>query len=712
MAKWDEDSAWKAGLTAALTGMILKAPRATTHRAVKQMRELGVKYPWQLSRRQMLDIKGRTGAEYYMPTARQETWRWSVETPKDLHLSSEMKHQIYRALVDDAGQSGLDARRLMYEAISPLGVVPPDAIKYSNVRTIDNLRHIVKSINNYRLEAPPDWADSEHGRAQIGAGLRLLRAERDMTQRWTLGGRHGDPIILPIGIETLANGGTLATKPSPGMLHEVFDVPRMIPVSLYSSEIPLKADGGTVVHASPPVVMAHRYLDSKVGVADNRSNSGSDPQLFGGYMTHAPGLYSDPGWPMVLPIRLSDLPARHADVNDPRSVIQHIERVATHETQHLLDSRQGMTFDSYDVPYRDRVQEIRARKAEERIRLDPDARRHTLLNDDMREAAKGGRAPDRFALSRNFLATDETPETLFGIPVVADRSRYTPEDLAFFRKHPEAGGYYDMGDGEEERPGQGQPMQAAVGAGVTFDTPLTDEQERRYQRWRATLPRLLQYEGDYDLRGYWLDPKTVKRGVKDRQHFTDKYKKPNHPTFSVESKYAVGAYKSRAGRWDGDRFIAPGRMGAYPGASNNPGNVEKHERRANKTLFRGEDAGGVRPKRFARFSDPVDGLTAAAMVLARRASGLAAKGLPFTIENYVPGYAPKSENDVEGYINNLSKYSGFARDAVLDTGNAEDMAKLLKNVVRFESGVPNSEWFTDDEYRRAALAMQEGASDR
>ena len=149
----------------------------------------------------------------------------------------------------------------------------------------------------------------------------------------------------------------------------------------------------------------------------------------------------------------------------------------------------------------------------------------------------------------------------------------------------------------------------------------------------------------------------------------------------------------------------PPSRGKYPGVANNPGNVEKHERRSDKTLFKGEIAGGVRPKRFANFSDPVDGLVAAATVLSRRAAGLAERGLPFTIENYVPGYAPSSENDVEGYINNLSKYSGFARDAVLDTGNAEDMAKLLRNVVRFESGVPNSEWFTDDEYRRAARAM-------
>lgn len=246
---------------------------------------------------------------------------------------------------------------------------------------------------------------------------------------------------------------------------------------------------------------------------------------------------------------------------------------------------------------------------------------------------------DRFAQSRNFLATDEVPETIFGIPVAADEGSWTERDIEFFREHPEAGGYYDLGDEEEqppEEPAEERPMQAASKAGK---------------------------------------PKPI---VKGPVH----YGPPPPPE-----------------------------RGAYPGVSNNPGNVEKHERRSDKTLFKGEIGDGARPKRFANFSDPVDGLTAAAAVLSRRAAGLAAKGLPFTIENYVPGYAPKSENDVEGYIRNLSRYSGFARDEELDPGNVDDMARLLKNVVRFESGVPNSEWFTDDEYRQAALAMQEGAVD-
>jgi hypothetical protein len=52
----------------------------------------------------------------------------------------------------------------------------------------------------------------------------------------------------------------------------------------------------------------------------------------------------------------------------------------------------------------------------------------------------------------NFLATDDVPPTLFGVPVVTDR--YTEEDLEFFKGHPEAGGFYEMGD---EEPGPEPP---------------------------------------------------------------------------------------------------------------------------------------------------------------------------------------------------------------------------------------------------------------
>ena len=78
---------------------------------------------------------------------------------------------------------------------------------------------------------------------------------------------------------------------------------------------------------------------------------------------------------------------------------------------------------------------------------------------DADAASKAGDA-DRFAQSRNFLATDKVPDSIFGIPIVADEGSWTPEDLAFFKEHPEAGGYYDMGEGTpEDGTEEGEPVQ-------------------------------------------------------------------------------------------------------------------------------------------------------------------------------------------------------------------------------------------------------------
>lgn len=77
------------------------------------------------------------------------------------------------------------------------------------------------------------------------------------------------------------------------------------------------------------------------------------------------------------------------------------------------------------------------------------------------EDAKGGEGEDRFSMSRNFLATDKVPDTIFGIPVVSRDEDYTAGDLAFFHEHPEAGGYYDMGEGTpEDGSAEGAPTQA------------------------------------------------------------------------------------------------------------------------------------------------------------------------------------------------------------------------------------------------------------
>lgn len=147
--------------------------------------------------------------------------------------------------------------------------------------------------------------------------------------------------------------------------------------------------------------------------------------------------------------------------------------------------------------------------------------------------------------------------------------------------------------------------------------------------------------------------------------------------------------------------------GRYPGKLNNPGNVERRAERR-----RGEVASPHR--RWARFATPQDGLREMADAIRQIADvKLAEKDQPFTIRNFAETYAPRfngkgePENDTDKYIRDISSTSGIGADAVLDRRNAGDMARLLKTIVRFESGVPHSEWFTDDEYRTAARELGE-----
>ena len=147
--------------------------------------------------------------------------------------------------------------------------------------------------------------------------------------------------------------------------------------------------------------------------------------------------------------------------------------------------------------------------------------------------------------------------------------------------------------------------------------------------------------------------------------------------------------------------------GAYPGSLNNPGNTGKHAKNDRKDWTGEIDSPHAR---WAKFDKPQNGLRAAAVAMRKIADGaLKPAGKPFTIRNYAYKYAPPEENDTEAYIRNISRYSGLDPDAELDRFDEEAMARLLKAKVRFESGVPHSEWFTDDEYREAAEALQEGA---
>jgi hypothetical protein len=78
-------------------------------------------------------------------------------------------------------------------------------------------------------------------------------------------------------------------------------------------------------------------------------------------------------------------------------------------------------------------------------------------------------------------------------------------------------------------------------------TILTKAEEEKYQAWRSKLPKNLQWEGDYDLKGLWKSNPKVKPSP--NLHFPDTYKLPNHPTFSNESNYYDSYTPGVGGYW-------------------------------------------------------------------------------------------------------------------------------------------------------------------
>jgi hypothetical protein len=76
----------------------------------------------------------------------------------------------------------------------------------------------------------------------------------------------------------------------------------------------------------------------------------------------------------------------------------------------------------------------------------------------------------------------------------------------------------------------------------------------KYQDWKDYQSRLQKRdvgadEQDYDLEGYY---NTLKHS-EEPGHLPDTFKKPNHPTFSEQSKYNVPVIQ-QGGSWEGDSF--------------------------------------------------------------------------------------------------------------------------------------------------------------
>ena len=72
-----------------------------------------------------------------------------------------------------------------------------------------------------------------------------------------------------------------------------------------------------------------------------------------------------------------------------------------------------------------------------------------------------------------------------------------------------------------------------------YNTPLNLSDELKFQIAKANSPFRNDSGYDYDYRGFYnkygnLTPQAT------NGHLTDEYKKPNHPTFSIESNYYTG----------------------------------------------------------------------------------------------------------------------------------------------------------------------------
>jgi len=80
-----------------------------------------------------------------------------------------------------------------------------------------------------------------------------------------------------------------------------------------------------------------------------------------------------------------------------------------------------------------------------------------------------------------------------------------------------------------------------------YNTQLSPEDEQKFNLWAQANNRVKD-SYDYDMRGAYQELMSGQTQQADNGHFTDKFKKPNHPTFSNESQYN-GVDGFSGGQW-------------------------------------------------------------------------------------------------------------------------------------------------------------------
>jgi hypothetical protein len=160
-------------------------------------------------------------------------------------------------------------------------------------------------------------------------------------------------------------------------------------------------------------------------------------------------------------------------------------------------------------------------------------------------------------------------------PTAADGQQMAPGTADFLKSEPKPGGAkrpWWAGKDDEDFGAGGQLMagmkmggafskaqfpsdfssKEAIDLDDPYETKLAPGEEPAFQAWKKKNAHPMDQGQDYDLRGAY------KAGLQPGSdgHWSDRFKKPNHETFSNESQYA-DAPGAKPGHWEGDRFVAP-----------------------------------------------------------------------------------------------------------------------------------------------------------
>lgn len=382
-----------------------------------------------------------------------------------------------------------------------------------------------------------------------------------------------------------------------------------------------------------------------------------------------------------------------------------------------------------------------------------------LRSVDVQQDRKGGEA------FNNFLATDNVPETLFGIPVVS--TGYTDEDLEFFKRNPKAAGFYDLGDeegGEEPPPDEPVPPRGGPGpdqgaqkggdAGLVDAPTLVDEGRPMYFDRDASgkitgygttrsmvhedngkffvIPTIIDNgdgtarlvgedaaKGWYSETGeHWGSYATREEADAASEELHSRHEKLYQKDWNEFIQDHWDEVADSVKRDPGTAALHKLRAGRYPGAWNNPGNV-----RLGAALYDGENGTHTTGdgRVFLKFKTPQDGLNAMAQVIGQ----IVRKKIPqeyrkgnlpsdkFTPGNLLKVYAPKKDaNDTDEYTSFVAGKLGVDRETVLDMDDAKQMAGLLEAMTRRDSGHPHADWFRPADYASAVKMMSVPARER